>query len=171
MDDRGVILAILVVVAVLLTLYIVIRDREINRKAALLERAIDILNKEIYKVAQKSEAHLDEIIERVAGLEARLENRDESRTMKESAERQMMEREIRRLKEAMTEQSETMQARLAELEGKIRQMTIAVDHAAPDEQTILKLHAAGMNAESIAKKLRMGKGEVELVLRFAKMKG
>jgi len=148
-------------------LYIAVKDRETSRKLSMMEAGMDGLNRELFKIAKEMES-----------IEKRLE---ESRMplSEESSDPEVIDKMVNtKLKPFVLEVEhlgkrldtlEQMRERLDEVEAKIRQVLFANEHTAPDEQKILQLHAQGMDAESIAKQLRLGKGEVELVLKFSKL--
>ncbi|GEM_PF-496929 len=150
----------------IMILYIAVKDKETSRKMAMMEAGIDALNREIFKISKE--------LEEMAGRLAESQNGSKSGSDIESVEKIVNHKlkpfllEIEYLRERVEESRECMQ-RLDRVDEKIRQVLFANDHAAPDEQKILQLHAQGMDSESIAKQLRLGKGEVELVLKFSRL--
>ncbi|WP_353661364.1 hypothetical protein [Hydrogenimonas sp. SS33] len=161
----GVALALLIVV-----IYMAVKDRETSRKLAMMEAGIDAMNREIFKLSKGVEQVRKEMREELMRLE--LEERQNGREVDEhllNRKLQPFVLQIQHLQERVDAMSEELQERVEKLDGKVRQVAFASEHAAPDEQKILQLHAKGMDAESIAKQLRLGKGEVELVLKFSKI--
>ncbi len=150
----------------IITLYIAVKDKETARKISMMEAGIDALNREVFKLSKEIEA----IEERAAKRQREiLENSSDHEPLDKIVNRKLRPfmLEVDHLKERMEEARECMQ-KIERLDEKMRQVVFANEHAAPDEQKILQLHAQGMDSESIAKQLRLGKGEVELVLKFSK---
>ncbi len=161
----GLAAALLIVV-----LYMAVRDRETSRKLAMLERSIDTLNQELFALEKKVEESRRQLLEELMKFE--LQERQEGVESAEVALRKELRPftlQLQQLQEQVDAIREELGERVEKLDGKVRQVAFASEHAAPDEQKILQLHAQGMDAESIAKQLRLGKGEVELVLKFSKI--
>ncbi len=150
--------------------YVAVRDRETGRKIAMLENGIDGVNREIYKLAREVEKIRKEMREELMRMEL-----DQRREGMESVHETVRERlnplirEIRHLQEEMDDIRLEIQERVEKLDGKVRRVTFAAEHSAPNEQKILQMYADGMDVETIAKQLRLGKGEVELVLKFSQI--
>ncbi len=154
----------------LVVLYMAVRDRETSRKLAMLERSIDTLNQELFALEKKMEETRRQLLEELMKFE--LQERQEGVESAEVALRKELRPftlQLQQLQEQVDAIREELGERVEKLDGKVRQVAFASDHAAIDEQKILQLHAQGMDAESIAKQLRLGKGEVELVLKFSKI--
>ncbi len=169
MNETVLLIAALAAVMLITIIYIAVKDRETSRKLSMMEAGIDGLNRELFKMAKEIET-LEKMVE-----EGRLT------AAEEASDTETLDRMVnRKLKPFVLEvehlggqigELERIRERLDALETKIRQALFANEHTAPDEQKILQLHAQGMDAESIAKQLRLGKGEVELVLKFSKLGG
>ena len=161
----GLAAALLIVV-----LYMAVRDRETSRKLAMLERSIDTFNQELFALEKKVQESRRQLLEELMKFE--LQERQEGVESAEVALRKELRPftlQLQQLQEQVDAIREELGERVEKLDGKVRQVAFASEHAAPDEQKILQLHAQGMDAESIAKQLRLGKGEVELVLKFSKI--
>ncbi len=169
MNETVLLIAALAAVMLITIIYIAVKDRETSRKLSMMEAGMDGLNRELFKMAKEIES-----------LEKRLEE-GSLPAVEEASDTETVDSMVnRKLKPFVLEvehigrqigELEQMRERLDTLEAKIRQVLFANEHTAPDEQKILQLHAQGMDAESIAKQLRLGKGEVELVLKFSKLGG
>jgi len=161
----GLAAALLIVV-----LYMAVRDRETTRKLAMMERGIDTLNRELFALEKRLEESRRQMREELMKFE--LEERQQGVESAEATLRKQLRPftlQLQHLQEQVDAIREELGERVEKLDGKVRQVAFASDHAAPNEQKILQLHAQGMDAESIAKQLRLGKGEVELVLKFSKI--
>ncbi len=167
MNETLWIVALLAVAMLSITLYMVVRERETSRKMAMMEAGIDGVNRELFKLSKEVESIRKELL-------AEYRNVVESRDLSEPVDTIVNGKlrpfvlELERLQERIEELGE-FRERLDRLDSKVRQVTFVNEHSAPDEQKILQLHSQGMDTESIAKQLRLGKGEVELVLKFSKL--
>ncbi|NPA29704.1 MAG: hypothetical protein GXO33_05915 [Epsilonproteobacteria bacterium] len=172
MNDVTLTVGALTLVMLILALYIALRDREINRKLALMERGIDTLNDELYRLTKELEKSRRELHERIVRFE--LEQRSGVAEVPEGVWEERLaplREETAQLKTALARHEAEAEEKLAVLRKHLKETMMASGGGVPDEQRILQLHAQGLDSETIAKKLRMGKGEVELVLRFAKING
>jgi uncharacterized protein (DUF3084 family) len=159
----------LAVVMLIIVLYMAVRDRETSRKMAMMEAGIDGLNQEIFKIAKELDRLRKEVHEEMMRFE--LEQRQDHEPSEQMLNKKLQPfvLRIQQLQERVDAMDEELRERVGELDGRVRQIAFAADHAAPDEQKILQLHAQGLDSETIAKQLRLGKGEVELVLKFSKI--
>jgi DNA-binding NarL/FixJ family response regulator len=169
MNETVLMIGGLAVVLFIVVLYMAVRDKETSRKLAMLEAGIDGVNRETFKIAKELERLRKEVHEEMLRFE--LEQRQEHEPSEQLLNKKLQPfvLRIQQLQERVDAMSEELQGRLEELDGKVRRVTFAADHAAPDEQKILQLHAQGLDSDTIAKQLRLGKGEVELVLKFSKI--
>ena len=160
----------LAVVMLIVVLYMAVKDRETSRKMAMMEAGIDGLGREIFNIAKAVEKMKKEVREEMVRRELELrQGGEEDLEHLVNRKLQPFVLQLQHLQEQVEAMRTELQERVEKLDGKVRQVTFATEHAAPDEQKILQLHAQGMDAESIAKQLRLGKGEVELVLKFSKI--
>ena len=160
----------LAVVMLIVVLYMAVKDRETSRKMAMMEAGIDGLGREIFNIAKAVEKMKREVREEMVRRELELrQGGEEDLEHLVNRKLQPFVLQLQHLQEQVEAMRTELQERVEKLDGKVRQVTFATEHAAPDEQKILQLHAQGMDAESIAKQLRLGKGEVELVLKFSKI--
>ena len=160
----------LAVVMLIVVLYMAVKDRETSRKMAMMEAGIDGLGREIFNIAKAVEKMKKEVREEMVRRELELrQGGEEDLEHLVNRKLQPFVLQLQHLQEQVEAMRTALQERMEKLDGKVRQVTFATEHAAPDEQKILQLHAQGMDAESIAKQLRLGKGEVELVLKFSKI--
>ncbi len=171
MNDVTLTVGALTLVMLILALYIALRDRELSRKLTLVEQSIEVLNNELFKVAKELEKSRRELHERIVRFE--LEQRSGVAEIPEGVWEERLaplKEETAQLKTALARHEAEAEEKLTALRKRLKE-TMMASGGVPDEQRILQLHAQGLDSETIAKKLRMGKGEVELVLRFAKING
>ncbi|WP_456452169.1 DUF6115 domain-containing protein [Hydrogenimonas sp.] len=169
MNETVLMIGGLAAVLLIVVLYMAVKDRETSRKMAMMEAGIDGLNQEIFKIAKEMERLRKEVHEEMMRFE--LERRQEHEPSEQLLNKKLQPfvLQIQHLQERVDAMSDELQERVEKLDGKVRQVAFATEHAAPDEQKILQLHAQGLDSETIAKQLRLGKGEVELVLKFSKI--
>jgi predicted RNase H-like nuclease (RuvC/YqgF family) len=155
----------------LFALYAMVRDRETGRKMAMMEAGIDALNKEHYNLARSLERFKLDTNERLDALEHRESNDTDAEALHFKLDALL--RRVQQLEEdcadGHTPESD-IHARLEQIEGRLRELAFATDHGTPDAKRILQLHAQGLDSAAIAKQLRMGQGEVELILKFSKIR-
>ncbi|BDY13300.1 DUF6115 domain-containing protein [Hydrogenimonas cancrithermarum] len=168
MNETVLMIAGLAGVMLITLIYMAIKDKETGRKLAMMEAGIDSVNQEIFKLSRtvdmfqkKVMRELDELSQQTIELEI------DERVIGQKL--QPLALQVQHLQEQIDKIRTELQERVERLDGKVRQVTFAAEHAAPDEQKILQLHAQGLDSASIAKQLRLGKGEVELVLKFSKI--
>jgi DNA-binding NarL/FixJ family response regulator len=171
MNETLLMIAGLAVVILIIVLYVAARDKETSRKLAMMEAGIDGLNQEIFKLSKAVDSLRKEMAGELAVLEtqrdeAALAQIDESRIDEKIMP---LARKMATLQERIDRIESDICTRVERLDGQVRKVTFATEHAAPDEQKILQLHAQGLDSATIAKQLRLGKGEVELVLKFSKI--
>ncbi|MCF6201815.1 MAG: hypothetical protein L3J42_06825 [Hydrogenimonas sp.] len=164
MNEITLILGALAAAMLIVVIYMAVKERETSRKLAMLEAGIETLNRELFKLQKELEESKRVFVQQ----EEQLSLNDEAieQIVKRKLKPFLLEMEHLRIR---AEEAAEFKERLESLEGKMRQIAFANDHAAPDEQKILQLHAQGHDSESIAKQLRLGKGEVELVLKFSRL--
>ncbi len=166
-NETLLIVAILSGVVFIMILYIAIKDKEVSRKLVMIEASIDGLNREIFKISKELQTIEKSLLEKHKDS---LEVQENGESIDKSINKKLKPflYRLEHMQEKIDELSQ-FQEKLDRLDMKMRQVVFANEHAAPDEQKILQLYAKGMDSESIAKKLRLGKGEVELVLKFSKL--
>ncbi len=169
MNETMLLIGGLAAALLIVVLYMAVRDRETGRKLAMMEAGIDGVNREVFKLAKEVEKLRKQMHEEMMRFE--LEQRQEHEPSEHLINKKLQPfvLQIQHLQERVDAMSEEIGERVEQLDGKVRQVAFAADHAAPDEQKILQLHAQGLDSETIAKQLRLGKGEVELVLKFSKI--
>ena len=171
MNETILTIAALAGVMLIIIIYIAIKDRDTARKLAMMEAGIDGANQEIFRLSKSIESLRKEVARELADFETKME---ESHPVQidEGMMHELVEplaREIAYLQEQIDTIQSDLKARVERLDGQVRKVTFATDHIAPDEQKIIKLHNQGLDSAMIAKQLRLGKGEVELVLKFSKI--
>jgi len=171
MNETTLMIAGLAGVMLIIVLYIAARDKETSRKIAMMEAGIDGINQEIFKLSRAVDSLRKELATELAEFEIEREEAAISHIGESDVEEKMasLAGKLEAIEERIDHIESDIQARVERLDGQVRKVTFATEHAAPDEQKILQLHAQGLDSATIAKQLRLGKGEVELVLKFSKI--
>lgn len=169
MDSATLLVAVLAVAMLLLVAYFYLRDKEATRKSIQLEKSIDMLTKEMYELS-KTQALLAE----------KLGEKGEAQVVTELPAQQVDDRIMQKLRPfAVTFQhletkidalQKNLDDKVRQFDGRLRQVTLMSEHADIDEAKVVRLHNEGKSVDEIAKAMRIGTGEVELVLRFFDIK-
>ena len=161
-------IATLATVMLIVIIYLAIKDKESARKMAMMETGIDTLNQELFRINKELESIKKQMkdsddIDKDIEIDTEMIDSIVHNKLKPFAV------QMQNLDEKVAFLSEDLFENLERIQNQMRQITFANDHTVPNEKQILQLHSQGMDAESIAKQLRLGKGEVELVLKFSKI--
>lgn len=158
-------LALLVVVIFLM---VYIRDIEITKKLAIYERSIEelnyqnhVLNKALKEQSTKEQFDVKAFERKMLEL-AKQEVQQTVIPMVSSL--QDIEGIIERFKEEQTARIDRLESRTKEMSG------IPTGTSSSNEKMIVAQYARGRNEAEIAKDLRIGIGEVDLVLKLANLK-
>jgi len=158
--------AALAVVMLIVIIYLAIKEKESARKMAMIETGIDVLNQELFKINKELES-----------IEKRLKENKESNSeiSVEFLESMVDEKlspiidQIGNFDDKIAYISENLAENLEIIQNKVKQLTIPNEHVSSYDKQVLQLYSQGIDPESIAKQLRIGKGEVDLILRFSKL--
>jgi len=161
-------IATLAIVMLIVIVYLAIKDKESARKIAMIETGIDTLNQELFRINKELES-LKKQIKDSDGIDKDIEIDTEMIDSIFHNKLKPFAVQMQNLDEKVAFLSEDLFENLERIQNQMRQITFANDHTVPNEKQILQLHSQGLDTESIAKQLRLGKGEVELVLKFSKI--
>lgn len=161
-------IATLATVMLIVIVYLAIKDKESARKIAMIETGIDTLNQELFRINKELES-LKKQIKDSDGIDKDIEIDTEMIDSILHNKLKPFAVQMQNLDEKVAFLSEDLFENLERIQNQMRQITFANDHTVPNEKQILQLHSQGLDTESIAKQLRLGKGEVELVLKFSKI--
>jgi len=161
-------IATLATVMLIVIIYLAIKDKESARKIAMIETGIDTLNQELFRINKELES-LKKQIKDSDGIDKDIEIDTEMIDSIFHNKLKPFAVQMQNLDEKVAFLSEDLFENLERIQNQMRQITFANDHTVPNEKQILQLHSQGLDTESIAKQLRLGKGEVELVLKFSKI--
>ncbi len=149
----------------ILLIYIQTKDSETNKKFFLYEKAIEDLNKKIYDL-EKELKQKNSAVDKQEIKEYIDENIEESLqkitqfviSFKNDQEKYLLE-----IKDNMEE-------KLTLIDDKIKNFTIMPESYSSNEKKIVNLYNKGLSVSEIARNLRIGIGEVELVLKIEGIK-
>ncbi len=148
----------------ILLIYIYTKDSEASRKFFLYEKAIEELNKKLYEVEKELNSinsvnkdelrdYIDEVVEdslqKITKFVLSSKEEEEKRLEKIEA---------------------TIEDKLAGLEDKVKSLTAIPENYQTNEKKIVSLYNKGLSVSEIARNLRIGIGEVELVLKIEGIK-
>ncbi len=149
----------------ILLIYIQTKDSETNKKFFLYEKAIEDLNKKIYdlekELKQKNSAvdkqeikeyideNIEESLQKITQFVISFKNEQEK---------------------YLSEIKDNMEEKLTLIDDKIKNFTIMPESYSSNEKKIVNLYNKGLSVSEIARNLRIGIGEVELVLKIEGIK-
>lgn len=144
--------------------FITIKERESNKRANRFSSAIEVLGKEIYKI-QKENINLKEKIHSMefAG-DANAANNEQI---------QAITKAIRRIENDLESSLTRNSEKLISLENKIKEysgFSTSGSGGDLDEKKIIDMFQNGFSIDSIAKEMRIGRGEVEFTLKLANLR-
>ncbi len=150
---------------IIIFIYMYIKDSEVNRKFYLYEKAIEDLNKKIYTLEKnskntKKKIDIDEIREYI---DEKIEENIEKITSFVVESHNKTENSIKEIMNSLTEKMNTV-------DEKIKKYSTLPDTYQSNDKRVVSLYNKGLTVSEIAKNLRMGIGEVELVLKIAGIK-
>ncbi len=150
---------------VVMLIYIYTKDTEASRKFFLYEKAIEELNKKIYELEkesqnQKSGKYIDEMKKYI---DERFENDMQKITEFVLTSRKEMEKSIKELVDEVYNKINYM-------DEKLKKFNTMPETYQMNDKKIIALYNKGLSISEIARNLRIGMGEVELVLKIAGIK-
>lgn len=163
------------VVFVLFLLYLYFKERESTKRASRYETSIEELNKEVYRLQKKlkdSESQLERFQQSLK-QQIYQETRLEMKNVLDShlfAQISPLKSELQALQEEWKDYQDKTENKLIILEERIKEFAYTPSNPTNiDEGRIVAMYKDGWSVDSIAKELRIGKGEVEFTLKFANL--
>ena len=151
----------------LLIAFFYFRDKSVYQKLTAYEYAIDDLNTRLYEmesgmVDEKREDFTKALSEVEERLDAKLNELGDPllRTI----------RAIKTMESNFAKLEKRVDERIAKIEESTKLTTMTNHSINANEQRIIEMYQAGRSIEEIAKKERVSQGEVELILRIAKLR-
>ncbi|PAF52122.1 helix-turn-helix domain-containing protein [Helicobacter sp. 13S00477-4] len=155
-------------ILIILIFYIYLKDKEFYQKTQRLEKAIETISKEIYKIRksiQENEMH-NEFTNSTLGTNIKNEVKNNLNTSLSN-----LYSHIQNIKETLDKDRDYFEEKIITLEGKVREFGHFSNGGNDiDEKRIVSMFQDGWSVDSIAKELRIGRGEVEFILKLADIK-
>ncbi|TKX31858.1 DUF6115 domain-containing protein [Campylobacter aviculae] len=163
-------LVFVLVLLVAMLAYINIKERENNAKLAKLQGVIEDITKELHyfrkELGIKEEGENDEEDYKITLLKEEIQIELEKQI---SAKITPVLRTLKTMEHIIEDFQNEQQNRLLSLEQKAQSITKLTPNYDTEEQKIVDLFKQGKTIEQIAKDLRIGTGNVELVLKFKQL--
>ncbi|MBZ7953847.1 MULTISPECIES: DUF6115 domain-containing protein [Campylobacter] len=170
MSNDVIYLVFVFVLLVAMLAYINIKERENNTKLAKLQGVIEDITKEMHyfrkELGIKEEDENDEEDYKITLLKEEMQIELEKQI---SAKITPVLRTLKTMEHIIEDFQNEQQNRLLNLEQKAQSMTKLTPNYDTEEQKIIDLFKEGKTIEQIAKDLRIGIGNVELVLKFKQL--
>jgi len=152
-------------VFLILLFYMHTKDSEVSKKFFLYEKAIEDLNKKIYDIEKKLKAkddisHKEQLKEYVDEV---LEENLQKVTQFVVSFKSEQEQEL-------TDTKAQMMQKIDQIEDKVKNFVVMPESYQSNEKKIVNLYNKGLSVSEIARNLRIGIGEVELVLKIEGIK-
>lgn len=158
----------LTALVIIIFLMVFVRDMEINKKLLIYEKSIEelnyqnhVLNKAINDISKKENVEFKAFEQKIV---EKMKNEVQSTVLPMISSLQDIETIIENFKE---EQS----ARIERIESRTKEMNcLPSSTSSSNEKMIVAQYARGKSEAEIAKDLRIGIGEIDLVLKLANLK-
>ncbi len=160
-----IIIGLLIFFIIIIYIYLIIKDNESSKKFYLYEKAIEDLNKKIFdleKNKQQKDMEIDkEYFQNY--IDEKLKEDIQNITVFVLNSKKEMENELSSAKNDILKQVEY-------ISEKIKNFASMQQTYQTNDKKIISLYNDGFGVNEIARKLRIGIGEVELVLKLAGIK-
>ena len=168
MNELVLMVAALAFVMLIIIIYLAIKEKESARKMRMIETGIDMLNQEIFKINKELE-----MIQKRLKEEQKKENEIDVELLNSFVDSKIspLMEQMESFEDRIAFLSDNLAQNLEAIQTKIKQLTMPSEHISSYDKQVLQLYSEGLDPESIAKQLRIGKGEVDLILRFSKLNG
>ncbi|RDU55023.1 hypothetical protein CQA49_04130 [Helicobacter sp. MIT 00-7814] len=155
-------------IVILLILANSLRSNDVHKRIAHFERGIEELNKELYKIRKwiKDNELENQYNNTALGAKVKSEVRDalDNGLIKVYRQIELLEADIQK-------QNDYTEEKMLLLEEKMREINFTPSNGNPiDEKRITTLFKEGWSMDSIAREMRLSKGEVELILKLANIR-
>ncbi|WP_199770135.1 hypothetical protein [Helicobacter mesocricetorum] len=162
-------------VFVLLMVYFYLKDADNTKRYKRYEKSIEELNKEIYRLQKKLKTYESDLESFKQSFKQQI-YQDTRLEMKNLIDMNLhsqvipLKSQIERLGEEYKHYKEEVEGKVFMLEDRIKEFAYTPTNPTNiDEGRIISMFKDGWSVDSIAKELRIGKGEVEFTLKFANL--
>lgn len=163
-------LVFMIVLLVAILAYMNIKDKESNAKINKLQGVVEDITKELHylrkELGVKDEGGQEEEDYKITLLKEEIQITLEKQI---SAKITPVLRTLKTMEHIIEDFQNEQQNRILNLEQKAQSMTKLTPNYDTEEQKIVDLFKEGKSIEQIAKDLRIGTGNVELVLKFKQL--
>ncbi len=145
--------------------YMIAKDKDVAKRITRFENAIEAVAKEIYKI-QKTQQQFQENQSSMEflGLSNESQNNTNEKIITTNKKILEIERSVEDIKNYFDE-------KIIALENRVREYNnFSSAGVEVDERKIIDMFQNGFSIDSIAKELRIGRGEVEFTLKLANIK-
>ncbi|HEH5491452.1 TPA: hypothetical protein SHD56_001178 [Campylobacter coli] len=163
-------LVFMIVLLVAILAYMNIKDKESNAKINKLQGVVEDITKELHYL-RKELGVKDEGVQEEEDYKITLLKEEIQITLEKqiSAKITPVLRTLKTMEHIIEDFQNEQQNRILNLEQKAQSMTKLTPNYDTEEQKIVDLFKEGKSIEQIAKDLRIGTGNVELVLKFKQL--
>jgi len=161
----------MVILAVSLIAYMYIKEAQVTKRFSTFEKSIEDLNVQIFKL-QKSVKKVESDGDELESLKNSLGISIKSEIINEVTQKlEILNKSLTELTNSFYTQKEQVDNKLYSFEERTKDfLTLSANSNAVDNDKIISLYKAGASIDTIAKDLRVGKGEVEFVLRLENLR-
>jgi len=160
-----IIIGLLIFFIIIIYIYLIVKDNETNKKFYLYEKAIEDLNKKIFDLEKNKQEKDTETNTKYFQnyIDEKLKEDIQNITVFVLNSKKEMESELSNVKNDILKQVEY-------ISEKIKNFASMQQTYQTNDKKIISLYNEGLNVNEIARNLRIGIGEVELVLKLAGIK-
>ncbi|MFC3847003.1 DUF6115 domain-containing protein [Helicobacter baculiformis] len=147
--------------------YSYIKDKEFVSKTKQLEKALDTINQEIYKIRKWIQESQMQAEFNASSIGASVKNEVNNNL---NASLSNLYAHLKEIQDSIQKERDYLEEKIIVLENKFKEF----GHFTPsnddiDEKKVIRMYKEGWSVDSIAKELRTGKGEIEFILKLADM--
>ncbi|PZT48869.1 hypothetical protein B6S12_02015 [Helicobacter valdiviensis] len=155
--------------------YIYLRDGENTKKLKRFEKSIEELNKEVYRLQKRFKETQNELENFKQDFKGQI-YKDMHLEIKNTIDTNLfaqitpIKNKMETLQSQIQKTSEGLENKMLGLEERLKEFVYTPSNPTNiDENRIISMFKDGWSVDSIAKELRIGKGEVEFTLKFANL--
>ncbi|GMB95759.1 helix-turn-helix domain-containing protein [Helicobacter sp. NHP22-001] len=154
-----------VLVFVCLVTYSHLKDKEFASKTKQLEKALDTINQEIYKIRKWIQENEMQAEFNASNISTNVKNEVNTNL---NTNLTNLYNHLQEIQDTMHKDRDYLEEKIIVLENKFKEL----GHFTPgsddiDEKRVIQLFQDGHSIDSIAKELRISKGQIEFVLKLA----
>ncbi len=157
-----------IIVLSLIIFFIYLKDKEMNKKLSIYEKAIEDLNKRIF-LLEKNQKKM--ILSQNTDIEHEIKKIENSIKFRVEEAVVPLTKSIKDIQWIVNKFQNEIDSRIENLEVLTKEMNSLISSGDKiDENKIIELYKEGMNIDEIAKMQKISQGKVDLVLKLANLK-